>query len=126
MQYGEFINGVIESGGPGDRDVAKQVTQVVMADLGQRLTGDEAKDLASQLPDELKASVTEHVAAEPVNDDVDDFLRRVSDHLGQEVAPDQARIHVQAVFATLSQAVSAGEISDLRSQLPAGFGPLFE
>lgn len=66
------------------------------------------------------------MAADPVVDDVDDFLRRVADHLGEGTTPDQARTEVAAVFTTLSHAVSDGEISDLRSQLPAGFGPLFE
>ena len=126
MQYGEMINNVIERGGPSDRETAKQVTQIVVADLGQRLTGDEANDLAAQLPEELKDAAAEHSAAEPVTDDVDDFLRRVAGHLGQGADPEQARRHVQAVFATLAGAVSAGEIGDLRSQLPAGFGPLFE
>lgn len=126
MQYSEFINSVIEQGGPSDPEAAKQVTQVVMADLGQRLTGDEAKGLAAQLPEELKGTVTEHVAADPVPDDVDDFLRRVADHLGQGVDPEQARAQVRAVLKALSQAVSAGELDDVRSQLPAGFGPLFE
>lgn len=126
MKYGEFVNGVIERGGPDDRDSAQQVTRVVLADLGRRLTGDEAQDLAAQLPEELKAPVTEHVAAEPVADDVDDYLRRVADHLGAGTDPEQARVHVRAVFSTLDQAISAGEIDDLRSQLPAGFGPLFD
>ncbi|MGO1550246.1 MAG: DUF2267 domain-containing protein [Nesterenkonia sp.] len=53
-------------------------------------------------------------------------MRRVADHMGEGVDPAQAREHVRAVFATLSQSVSAGEIDDVRAQLPAGFGPLFE
>ena len=50
MNYGEFVNTVIERGGPSDRETAQQVTEVVLADLGQRLTGDEAKNLGAQLP----------------------------------------------------------------------------
>lgn len=126
MNYGEFVNTVIERGGPSERDAAQQVTEVVLADLGQRLTGDEAQNLADQLPEELKKPVTEHVAADPVRDDADDFLRRVADHLGEGVDPDQARGHVRAVFTTLAQAVSDGEIQDVRAQLPAGFAPFFE
>ncbi|MGO1524287.1 MAG: DUF2267 domain-containing protein [Nesterenkonia sp.] len=126
MNYGEFVNTVIERGGPSDRESAQQVTEIVLADLGQRLTGDEAQNLADQLPEELKQPVIEHVAADPVVDDADDFLRRVADHMGEGVDPAQAREHVRAVFATLSQSVSAGEIDDVRAQLPAGFGPLFE
>lgn len=126
MNYGEFVNTVIDRGGPSDRETAQKVTEVVLADLGQRLTGDEAKNLGAQLPAELEKPVTEHVAAEPTLDDADDFLRRVADHLGGGTDPEQARVHVRAVFGTLAQAVSAGEIDHIRSQLPAGFGPLFE
>jgi uncharacterized protein (DUF2267 family) len=126
MRYEEFIKSVSERGGHDNPETAIQATQIVLADLGQRLKGGEAENLAAQLPEELKAPVTEHVAAEPVVDDVDDFLRRVADHLGGGADPEKARTQVQAVFATLAEAVSAGEIGDLRSQLPAGFGPLFE
>ncbi|WP_146341132.1 DUF2267 domain-containing protein [Nesterenkonia sp. NBAIMH1] len=126
MQYDEFIKAVGERGGHSDREAALRTTQVVLADLGQRLKGGEAENLAAQLPAELKGPVTEHVAADPVVDDVDDFLRRVADHLGEGTDPAEARTQVAAVLTTLSHAVSDGEISDLRSQLPAGFGPLFE
>src|SRR5699024_9762011 len=80
-----------------------------------------------QLPQELESVVTErNPDDDQVNDDVDDFLRRVAKHLGDQVDPEQARSHVRAVFATLNKAVTEGEVADLRSQLPAGFGPRFE
>ncbi|TLP75807.1 DUF2267 domain-containing protein [Nesterenkonia sphaerica] len=126
MRYDEFIKTVSERDGHDDREIAVQTTEVVLADLGQRLKGGEADNLAAQLPEELKGPLTEHAATEPVVDDVDDFLRRVATHLGAGVDPEQARHHVAAVFATLSEAVSEGEIQNLRSQLPAGFGPLFK
>lgn len=126
MKYNEFINTVVDNGGAIDRESAQTVTRIVLADLGQRLQGGEAKDLAAQLPEELKATVTEHNDAEPVVDDVDDFLRRVAEHLGKGVDPDQARASTRAVFLTLRQSITSGEIDDIRAQLPAGFGPLFE
>lgn len=126
MKYNEFINTVVDNGGAADRESAQAVTSIVLADLGQRLQGDEAEDLAAQLPEELKATVTEHKDAEPVVDDVDDFLRRVAQHLGHGVDPDQAREKARAVFVTLRQSISPGEIDDVRAQLPAGFEPLFE
>lgn len=126
MQYNEFINAVMDRGGAVDRDTAQSVTHIVLADLGQRLEGGEAKDLAEQLPQELAQAVTERSASAPVGDDADDFLRRVADHLGAGTDPGEARIHVISVFSTLAKAVSTGEIDDLRSQLPAGFAPFFE
>ena len=127
MQYDEIIKTVFDHGGSTERETAEKITRVVLADLGKQLTADEAKDLAGQLPQELESVVTErNPDDDQVNDDVDDFLRRVAKHLGDQVDPKQARSHVRAVFATLNKAVTKGEVADLRSQLPAGFGPLFE
>lgn len=126
MRYDEFVKTVSERGGPTDRTEAGELSRIVLADLGQRLTGDEAQDLAAQLPEELKAPVTEHVNAPPVTDDADDFLRRVADHLGNGTSPDEARPQVRAVLGTVARTVSAGELDDLRSQLPAGFALLFD
>ena len=126
MQYNEFINAVVERGGAVDRQTAQSVSHTVLADLGQRLDPGEAKDHAEQLPQELAHAVTERAASGPVADDVDDFLRRVAEHLGAGTDPEAARIHVTAVFSTLTKAVSAGEIDDLRSQLPAGFAAFLD
>ncbi|WP_261624528.1 DUF2267 domain-containing protein [Nesterenkonia marinintestina] len=126
MRTDEFIASVSELGGPTDRQEAEKVTHVVLEDLGKRLKGGEPGDLAAQLPEELKATLTAHDGKQPVDDDVDTFLRRVADHSGQDVDPDQARRNVQAVLSTIARSISDGEVQALRSQLPAGFGPLFE
>jgi uncharacterized protein (DUF2267 family) len=126
VRHDEFIASVSELGGPADRDESAELTRIVLEDLGQRLKGAEPANLAEQLPEQLKPSLTAHAGAAPVTDDVDDFLRRAASHLGKGISPEQARIQVRAVFATLARAVSEGEINDIRSQLPAGFGPLFE
>ncbi|MDO5493640.1 MAG: DUF2267 domain-containing protein [Nesterenkonia sp.] len=126
MRTDEFIASVSELGGPTDRQEAEKVTHVVLEDLGKRLKGGEPGDLAAQLPEELKAPLTAHDGEQPVDDDVDTFLRRVADHSGQDVDPDQARRNVQAVLSTIARSISEGEVQALRSQLPAGFGPLFE
>lgn len=124
MDTGDFLATVKEFGGPEDQQQAAEVTKVVLEDLGKRLHGGEPHDLAAQLPEDFKDAVTVQADAQPITDDVDDFLRRVADHLGTD--PEQARTQVAAVLRTVSSAVSDGEVQDLRSQLPAGFGPLFD
>lgn len=126
MRDDEFLVRMNQLGGPDDPHQSAEVLKVVLEDLGKRLTGNEPHNLAAQLPEAFKAPLTAHTDAESVTDDVDDFLRRTADHLGPDVDPEQARHQVRAVFATLAEAVSAGEIDNVRSQLPAGFGPLFE
>lgn len=126
MRSDEFLKYVIEEGGPNDPESAALVTRTVLDNLGKRLKGGEAADLAAQLPEELQESLTLHGSAEPVRDDVDDFLRRIAQQLGQDIDPETVGTYVRAVLSTLQATVSEGEINDLRSQLPAGFAPFFE
>jgi uncharacterized protein (DUF2267 family) len=50
---------------------------------------------------------------------LDAFLRLVAEREG--VPPDKAREHTRAVFATLREAVSEKEFSDITNQLPKEF-----
>lgn len=98
----------------------------MLATLGQRLAGQEANDLASQLPVELQATLTQHTGPAEIGDDVDDFCRRVAEREGRDCTPEQALAPSQAVLGTITSFVSAGEINDLKSQLPAGYAVLFD
>ena len=126
MRSDEFLKNVTETGGPGDPESAAVVTRTVLDNLGKRLKGGEAADLAAQLPAELQEPLQRHGSEAPLTDDVDEFLRRLADQLGQGIDPVTARSYARAVISTLDAAVSEGEVDDLRSQLPAGFAPLFE
>lgn len=126
MRSDEFLKNVTEVGGPSDAESAAVVTRTVLDNLGKQLKGGEAADLASQLPAELQEPLQRHGSEAPLTDDVDDFLRRLAEQLGEGIDPDTARAYAGAVLSTVDAAVSEGEIGDLRSQLPAGFAPLFE
>lgn len=126
MKYDEFLAAVASRGGPTDREHAETATRTVLEDLGKRLAGNEPHDLASQLPSELQEPLLQHNGEAETNDDLDAFLRRVAEHEGRGCNPEQALAHARAVLATIASFVSAGEISDLRAQLPTGFAPLFE
>jgi uncharacterized protein (DUF2267 family) len=78
-------------------------------------------DLAAQLPVELKPHLT-GVREEAEQFDVDTFVARVADRDGTD--PEQALAHVGAVFATLREAVTAGELDDVATQLPDGLRDL--
>jgi uncharacterized protein (DUF2267 family) len=126
MRSDEFLKNVTEVGGPSDAESAAVVTRTVLDNLGKQLKGGEAADLAAQLPAELQEPLQRHGSEAPLTDDVDDFLRRLAEPLGEGIDPDTARAYAGAVLSTVDAAVSEGEIGDLRSQLPAGFAPLFE
>jgi len=124
MDAAAFRASVKELGGPDNPEQLTETIETVLENLGKRLQGGEPHDLAAQLPEEFKPAVTVQADAQPINDDVDEFLRRVADQLGTN--PEQARPHVSAVLGTVARAISQGELNDLRQQLPAGFGPLFD
>lgn len=50
MQHTEFIKAVGEHAGHSDRETSLRTTEVVLADLGQRLKGGEAENLALSCP----------------------------------------------------------------------------
>jgi uncharacterized protein (DUF2267 family) len=126
MTYEEFLATVRRHGGPSDDAHADQASRIVLASLGKRLAGGEPRDLASQLPRELQDPLLEHTGAAETSDDLDEFLRRIAEKEGYGCSPEEARAHARAVLGTITEFVSAGEVNNLRSQLPAGYAPLFE
>lgn len=129
MKYDEFLKQVGTLGGPTEKAHADEASRLVLATLGQRLAGREPHNLASQLPVELQEPLLRHDgAAETVDDvdDVDDFLRRIADHEGRGCSTEDALAHARAVLGTIAGFVTAGEIADVRSQLPTGYATLFE
>lgn len=126
MNYEEFLAAVGNHGGPTEHGHANQACKVVLDALGQRLAGHEPHDLASQLPVELQDTLLIHTGTAETSDELDDFLRRVADREGRSCSPDEALQHARAVLGTMATFVSAGEIEDLRAQLPADYSPLFE
>lgn len=126
MNYDEFLAKVGQHGGPTEHTHADAATKLILATLGQRLTGREPRDLADQLPAELQGPLVQHTGAAETGDDLDDFLHRIADREGYGCDTQQALAHSRAVLGTIATFVSRGEIQDLRSQLPAGYTPLFE
>ncbi len=125
MQYQEFVNRVnerISTEAAGEAEIAIQAT---LATLGERITGGEAEDLASQLPAELQAQLTaENPRGEAEGFSLTEFYRRVTEREGALSAA-EATDHARAVMAVLSDAVSGGELADIQRQLPEEFEPLF-
>ena len=125
MRTDEFVKNVTQLGGPSDADRATEVTRTILENLGKRLKGGEAQNLADQLPQELAEPLTRHGTHEPLRAPWDDEPRRGAGPHGAGTGTDEASAYVRAVFATLAQSVSEGEIADVRAQLSTGFAPLF-
>jgi len=104
-------------------------TNATLEALGQRITGGEAKNIASQLPERLGDRLRAE-AGEAGELSVEGFLDRVGDHERDrgQVDPSAADVeeHVRGVLSALGDTVSGSELEDARDRLPSEFDPLFE
>jgi uncharacterized protein (DUF2267 family) len=117
MRYDAFIDAVSDRMGVSV-DEAEILTHATLTTLAERITGGEARDLASQLPRPLRHVLLPTTESAEVFD-LDDFIRRVSKRADVNAA--EAAEGTRAVFATLRKAVTGGEFDDVMSQLPAEF-----
>jgi RND superfamily putative drug exporter len=101
---------------------AQRATDAALATLAERITPNETRELANQLPRDLRESVravnggTERFGA-------DEFVRRVGEREG--VPEHEAADHARAVLATLDEAV-AGDLDYVRAQLSPDYAPLLD
>jgi uncharacterized protein (DUF2267 family) len=124
MKHDEFIGQVQHHARLSSRGDAELATRATLETLSERLAGGEAKDLASQLPRGLAEYLRTGMAGASVHFSMDEFYRRVSEREGVDLP--KAIFHARAVIAVLYDAVSPGEMADVRAQLPAEFSHLFE
>ena len=124
VQYDEFIDRVRQRARLGSFSEAEEATRATLTTLGEYLAGGEGLDLASQLPQGL----AEHLRRQPPERadlfSINDFLQEVGEREG--VNTDQASAHSRAVVSVLQEAVSEGEMEDVRRQFPSAFDPLFD
>jgi uncharacterized protein (DUF2267 family) len=113
LQYAEFIATVEREGEIGHEE-AERAARATLETLAERISGGEARDVAEQLPQELRALLEHDGDAQPLS--AEEFLQHVQDR--EHVPISDARRHAQAVFAALRRALTAKELSDLASELP--------
>ena len=122
MNYDQFVGEVQNRARLPSRGDTVRAIQATLETLAERIAKGEADDMAAQLPPELStflegAEKTESFSA-------DDFILRVAAKESADV-PDAAH-HVRAVLDVLQEAVTTGELEDIRGQLPDNYQPLFE
>jgi uncharacterized protein (DUF2267 family) len=123
MQYSEFMGQVHHRARVDSMDKAVAAVRATLTVLGQRLAGGEPDDLAAELPNEIGRYLRE-AAPRGQRFGFQEFMERVSQEEGVDLP--EAVHHARVVIEVLQEAVSAGEIEDVRAQLPAEFDPLFD
>ena len=123
MKYDEFVGQVRSRANLETGEQARKAIQATLESLGERLAGNEANQLAAQLPQELTGYLQTIDANESESFSLEEFFRRVS--LREGVAEPEASLHARVIIALISESVSMGEVQDIRAQLPADFAQLF-
>lgn len=100
---------------------AEPITCATLKTLAERISGGQARDLASQLPKELRGYLEKSdESPEPIG--LADFLERVQARAAVDLQ--SATEGARAVLDTLREAVRAKEYGDFVSQLPKEFWQL--
>lgn len=123
LQYEEFVEEVGRRAGL-DYPEAESATGTVLNTLAGFLVDSEGLNLSEQLP----KGVAEHLRQRPPERgeffSLEDFVQEVSE--GEDVGEGAAETRTRAVFGVLGEAVSQGEMDDVRRQFPSEFDSLFE
>ncbi len=123
MQYSEFIGRVQSMAGLPSEDEAVKVTRVTLQTLATRLAGNESRHIADQLPAEVGRFLAESGADQRTESfSLNEFYQRVAERTGADEPA--ARHHCRAVMSVLRNALSPGEMDDIKAQLPEEFDAL--
>ena len=124
MTYDRFMGLVQHRAHLANTGEAERATRAVLETLGERLAGGEPFDLASQLPPEIGRHLEHDYSGAGERFSLEGFYQLVSLREGTDLP--EAIEHAQAVISVLNDAVSPGEMKDVRAQLPAEYDMLFE
>ncbi len=125
MKYDEFIKEVQTRGRMDSHFEAQKATIATLRTLAERLAGREPYDLAAQLPPELAKHLEHERAGAGERFSLDQFFERVRER-EEDVDLPKAVYHAGVVIEVLHDAVTKGEMEDVRSHFPAEYDPLFE
>ena len=124
MRHDEFVAQVRQRARLSSNEEADLALRATLATFAERLTFDEVTDLISQLPEALAMYMMPPYAGAEESFSLDEFFRRVSEREG--VPLHDADFHARIVLGLLAEAITVGEIEDIRAQLPEDFARLLD
>jgi uncharacterized protein (DUF2267 family) len=99
-------------------DEAQRATEATLTTLAERLSSGGARDIAGQLPEELRGFLATDSDATSMR--AAEFVRRVAQREGVDDL-DAAELHVHAVFDALQRFVDERELQQMESELSKDF-----
>jgi uncharacterized protein (DUF2267 family) len=124
MDYHEFIGQVQHRAQLPTFEDAVRATRVTLEVLSERMAGGGPANLAAQLPREIGIYLLGDEAGSGERMSLSEFYEEVAAR--EEKSFPLASFHARAVMSVVGEAVSAGEMTKVRAQLPADYGPLFK
>lgn len=113
MLFRELIKRVQHHSGFSDSE-SKDALELMVGGLAERLNEDEREDFASQLPPELQDVALAAPPAEQTSGQ--DLLQEFME--AQDIEEGHAKKQIMAAWTALKEAISPGEIDDIKAQLP--------
>ena len=135
MNKQEFIKRVMEVGNIEHKDHAERGVQIVFSILSHRIPKEESKDVASQLPSELKKVWNNNIWATTYFNLVgkklkyrhlDEMLTLVDKELMRQNLQLGAENITKSVIHVLKEQISVGETNDVLANLPAEIRHFYE
>lgn len=122
----DFVRDLCAQGNWSEEEAIRNAASVLTR-LEQRLTGEEASNLAAQLPfklQEILAEAGRPASGKPIEKfHKGDYVAAIARDLGKSA--DQAETIIRNVFTAVRSRVSEGEAGDVESQLPKDLKPLW-
>ncbi len=122
MKYDDFMKEVQSRARLSSMEEAVRATRATLDTLSERITEGEVGNLASQLPDEVARLMTNGNHGQRFG--LDEFFSKVSEKEGSRVQ--DAVYHARVVIEVVGDAVTGGELNNVRDQLPDEYNKLFE
>jgi uncharacterized protein (DUF2267 family) len=122
MDQGQLVSAVQDTARIPTHDAAEQAVHATLRALGERLSGGETKDLASQLPPAFAGDLPSSGSGERFG--VDEFYQRVARYEPGECSAEEGRRHARAVAAALKSGLTGREFDQIAGQLPSDYADL--
>lgn len=124
MQYEQFVGQVQDRARLASQGETVRAICATFETLGERIANGERSHLAAQLPPGLGDYL--RLAKQQERFDLQGFFKRVAEREGAGVDTPQAAHHARAVIEVLGEAVSQGQLQQVRGVLPDDYAPLFD
>ncbi|MEA5505267.1 DUF2267 domain-containing protein [Halotia wernerae UHCC 0503] len=123
MEYDEFITHVQSLAQSNSREEAERATRATLETIKERIAGDEAQELAANLPQRLSDYLRGKEGKSFESFNLQEFITRASQK--ENIEPTTAAIHVRAVFAVLQNAIKPETFAAFHAHLTHDYEELF-